>query len=689
MPRPLPERQQLTLSQLAEFDDLLTDALVDRVYYWTTIRKMKHTYHPNRGVKTDAVTKIIVNDIVRNKSVTHALQQFVELSGIRNFLDKISTSNSLRTDFIRHTRRYLSIYLPDSPFEVSATNRYNLSRPEACVLARKALKKGDTIRYLTGAMIKMSSEDEEAYTHGKTDFSIIYSSRVGGMSLLLGPARFVNHDCQPNAKFITSNKDHIHLHVVRDIELGHEITVSYAQDYFGENNTECLCRSCETKGKNGWAAGAKSEHNEDRQSPHMDTTDSLDVPAMMRTRSKRRYDDTLDFPAQPEKKTKQSLVKGEILTPPDSDRATSEDPKGSKSISNVTVKEEPMLESFVSTISAPPTPEPVLSIVSVLPTQSNDTCTSVLRNESARLEDADIAESLLALAQSPAYHKPLLFSPQTPIVRPTLRRTSGFERVLSYDGAQRMDRPSSAPRTPVDAFQKGNEYYGPSSRRACTMGAVGSSGLHQELASISMGLAESEIPTSMSARPPMTPSDSTALQKPPPSTAKSTGPLAEDADSGLSEHSDSEFLSVDSAVDKANQKQKSNRRGKTSKRRKMAFPVPPTFYEPVRKRKPGDYIDFYDSDCIKCTCLDCKEDFIHNDRWYVPRSCQRCERHSKIYGLVWPKTIKKKGDSEDQIEDPRMVQRYVTASEHRKEQKRLAEAQSSTHQNTRGRKQRR
>jgi histone-lysine N-methyltransferase SUV420H len=39
---------------------------------------MKHTYHPNRGVKTDAVTKIIVNEAVRNKSVASALQQFLE-----------------------------------------------------------------------------------------------------------------------------------------------------------------------------------------------------------------------------------------------------------------------------------------------------------------------------------------------------------------------------------------------------------------------------------------------------------------------------------------------------------------------------------------------------------------------------------------------------------------------------------
>lgn len=97
-----PGKYQLSLSQLAEFDDLLTDALVDRVctppppplhplcpqsandsaweqvYYWTKIRKMKHSYHPNRGIKTEEVVRIIVHEVVRNKNTAGALQRFLE-----------------------------------------------------------------------------------------------------------------------------------------------------------------------------------------------------------------------------------------------------------------------------------------------------------------------------------------------------------------------------------------------------------------------------------------------------------------------------------------------------------------------------------------------------------------------------------------------------------------------------------
>jgi hypothetical protein len=41
------------------------------------------------------------------------------------------------------------------------------------------------------------------------------------------------------------SNDYVCLKVVRPIEIGDEITSFYGDDYFGPNNQDCLCRSCE------------------------------------------------------------------------------------------------------------------------------------------------------------------------------------------------------------------------------------------------------------------------------------------------------------------------------------------------------------------------------------------------------------------------------------------------------------
>ncbi|KAF8540851.1 hypothetical protein BDD12DRAFT_879777 [Trichophaea hybrida] len=631
---------------------------------------MKHTYHANRGIKTDAVTKIIVNELVKSRSVAPALQQLLELNGIRTYLNKISKNENLKADFVKHARRYLSIYLPDCPFEVSATNRYNLTRPEACILARKPLCKGDTIKYLTGAMVKMSGEEEDACTQGKTDFSIIYSSRVGGMSLLLGPARFVNHDCEPNARFITINKDHIHLLVLRDIEVGEEITVSYADDYFGENNSECLCRSCEADVRNGWAPEVKVKVKVDVEKDEME--DAPDAPEMRKTRSKRKGDASPELPPPPEKKAKRKSEKEDVLTPPYSDRATSEDPKAMKS-AVASMKAE----------SKPHTPAHLpLTPVTSGGTPAQTPTLNALNTEMSR--EADIAESLLALAQSPGFHKPT-FSPQASGPRTFANRAPDFGRVLSYEGTPGRERSASllersgtidALQGPPQNVETPTPYLNSPAGNVISINPPAIEACNKEDGQ-SAADADATVPADTSDSITVTGNSSL-----PQIAAKTDDSTALDEESELSEISDSELMRLDKSIAGSIKNRKLPRQdnSKASFRRKSTLPPPPTAYEPVRKRVPGDYINFYDSDCIKCTCADCHEFFIHNDRWYVPRSCRRCERHSKIYGLVWPKTFKRKGDTEDQIEDHRLVQRYVTASEHRKEQKRLAEARAAQQQ---------
>jgi histone-lysine N-methyltransferase SUV420H len=96
--------------------------------------------------------------------------------------------------------------------------------------------------------VPLTKEEEKALKRVKGDFSIILSSRTGRAMLLLGPARFVNHDCKANAEICSAGKKLVKVVAVRDIEMDEEITVTYSDHYFGEDNVECHCVTCKAPG---------------------------------------------------------------------------------------------------------------------------------------------------------------------------------------------------------------------------------------------------------------------------------------------------------------------------------------------------------------------------------------------------------------------------------------------------------
>ncbi|OTA22057.1 hypothetical protein BTJ68_15192 [Hortaea werneckii EXF-2000] len=240
----------LTLSQLANYDDLITDALVDRVYFWSTIRKLKSTYHACRGVQEQEVCDILQKNVIVNKEPAQAHKKLLGLPGIQKFYRALRTDDE-REHFERHLRKYINIYLPDCPFEVGTTNRYTIMTAEAAIIARRYIRRGEPIKYLTGIQVEMN-EQEERELSSRTDFSIVLSSRRKRPSLFLGPARFANHDCDSNARLNTNGPHGIHIVACKDIVPGDEITVTYGDDYFGDDNCECLCGTCESWQRNGW-----------------------------------------------------------------------------------------------------------------------------------------------------------------------------------------------------------------------------------------------------------------------------------------------------------------------------------------------------------------------------------------------------------------------------------------------------
>jgi histone-lysine N-methyltransferase SUV420H len=190
--------------------------------------------------------------VVFDKDVDEAVAKLLELPGLKKSLEHIKNPQS-KQHFIEHLAQYVAIWLPDCPWEVTTTNRYTISTFEASVTARQYIRKGADISYLVGRKLLISEQKEAALKAAGRNFSIIQSERSGKRSLFLGPARFANHDCDPNARLAVQGENHVKLVAIKDIKIGEEITVTYADAYFGEENCECLCQTCETGRVNGWA----------------------------------------------------------------------------------------------------------------------------------------------------------------------------------------------------------------------------------------------------------------------------------------------------------------------------------------------------------------------------------------------------------------------------------------------------
>ncbi len=84
------------------------------------------------------------------------------------------------------------------------------------------------------------------------DFSIVNSTRKNQELLMLGPSRFVNHDCNGNTRYVATG-GRMTLVACRIILVGEEITVSYGDNYFGMDNRECLCATCERNNRGRYA----------------------------------------------------------------------------------------------------------------------------------------------------------------------------------------------------------------------------------------------------------------------------------------------------------------------------------------------------------------------------------------------------------------------------------------------------
>lgn len=621
--------------------------------------------------------------------------------GLRRFYNALKTPHE-KADFKQHLRRYMQIYLPDCPFEVSSTNRYTVTTHEAAIMARRPIKRNETVKYLSGIQVVITPEEEEVLSSRKKDFSIVVSSRNRMASLFMGPARFANHDCGANAKLVITGQAGIDIVAIRRIDVGEEITVTYGENYFGENNCECLCQTCENNLANGWK-------QPDGVVPvKKSIEDDLLALQGYNTRGRHRYgrgESSSRTPSvTPDLRPK--VLKGKLKQLRTADRASTTESslaggsdtgsrrkRGRESLATPPVT--PAKKQKTTKYAIRPVPSLVTDRSGSSDAESGgllsrsdssngeamltDVTTPEDTTDSADLpsEPAQVAQSIENLKEEQDAGDLTLdglrevapfveiASAQPPPV-PLLRTPQPLPKARGLSIHDILNTPSEAAspdgRTPIDRF-------------AAAFGAQGSaksagSGGGQQVENQQAGAVEEPVsPSPVITQDPEEAVDSVE-------SLAAAGTPAKRGRGRPRKHPKPDASPVEEQPVVV-----SLPAPPEDDPSEHGSPAPPS--GPVTYREPGDYQLtprlLAEPDMAWVRCSNCTTAFVQQNAYYTRSSCPRCERHSKLYGYMWPKTQPEgPWDKEERVLDHRTIHRFLATSDELVVRGRSTHTQSKT-----------
>ncbi|KAH8915554.1 hypothetical protein BT69DRAFT_1341122 [Atractiella rhizophila] len=243
----------LNAAELIKVDDVITRFLIDPDL---PDERVCHKFEKGELRFAPRLLGGIADGVIRLKeklrsggSLLHAADEFMRITKIASKF-RMATSSQIKA----HVIRYLRLFQPSIGFKLAVTTRYRTlpqtgGVADLTAIATKEWRQGDTIP-LIGALAPVSEDQAKEFI--SEHCSSIMQDGKKNNHILLGPARFVNHDCHPNASLMyrevageSSAKTQAVL-VTRTIAKGMEILVRYSKDYFvGEDGKKtCKCDTC-------------------------------------------------------------------------------------------------------------------------------------------------------------------------------------------------------------------------------------------------------------------------------------------------------------------------------------------------------------------------------------------------------------------------------------------------------------
>lgn len=147
-----------------------------------------------------------------------------------------------------HLLLYLHFLHPDAEVQLMPCNRYSIENKKGVtVIAKTELKAKTQLMCLFAEYRKITLDEETVLAFMKKDFSIVRSTTNNNVNIFLGTLSFINHDCNPNCKYLSKSKNLAIIETKRKIMKGEELFVDYAGDYFGDQNQYCECDTCKKK----------------------------------------------------------------------------------------------------------------------------------------------------------------------------------------------------------------------------------------------------------------------------------------------------------------------------------------------------------------------------------------------------------------------------------------------------------